>query len=259
MEERRQFTFDGVAEPYDLHRPGYPEELFDGLIALAGITPRDRILEVGCGTGQATRPMATRGFRILCLEPGENLARIARENLASFAGVEIQSTTFEEWTLESEAFSLMISAQAFHWLSEQVRFSKAARLLCPGGSLAVVGNSIDIERSPLLRELDKDYEQDAPSLLGPPPMNWYTESGPLASLFRESPDFERPSVARYPWSQTYTSQEYVSLLSTHSDHRLLPPSARDSLHQSIERRIDKAGGYIEIGYQANLYVARRAA
>jgi ubiquinone/menaquinone biosynthesis C-methylase UbiE len=50
-------TFDQAAEIYDRVRPDYPETLFDDLVALAGLGPGDRLLEVGCATGKATRPL----------------------------------------------------------------------------------------------------------------------------------------------------------------------------------------------------------
>jgi 2-polyprenyl-3-methyl-5-hydroxy-6-metoxy-1,4-benzoquinol methylase len=61
-------TFDQEAEFYDEARPGYPEALFDDVVALSAIPEEGRILEIGCGTGQATVPMARRGYHILCIE-----------------------------------------------------------------------------------------------------------------------------------------------------------------------------------------------
>jgi 2-polyprenyl-3-methyl-5-hydroxy-6-metoxy-1,4-benzoquinol methylase len=80
-QNRLRATIDEVALLYDAVRPGYPEALFDDVVALSGIPPGGRILEVGCGTGQATVPFARRGYRILCVELGENLAAVARHNL----------------------------------------------------------------------------------------------------------------------------------------------------------------------------------
>ena len=92
MTREQRFTFDEVAELYDRHRPGYPEALFEDLVALSGLAPAGRILEIGAGTGQATRPLARRGFRVLCLEPGAALARVARRKLAEFPRVEVLET-----------------------------------------------------------------------------------------------------------------------------------------------------------------------
>jgi ubiquinone/menaquinone biosynthesis C-methylase UbiE len=89
-------TFDRVADLYDSARPGYPESLVDDVIATAGLAPGDAILEVGCGTGQATKSFAGRGLRILALDPGPELMRISRERLAGFRDIEFVTTTLED-------------------------------------------------------------------------------------------------------------------------------------------------------------------
>jgi hypothetical protein len=73
MEQR--LTFDAVATLYDAARPNYPEALFDDVVAAAGLNPDDAILELGCGTGQATQGFARRGCRILGLDPGADMIR----------------------------------------------------------------------------------------------------------------------------------------------------------------------------------------
>ncbi len=133
--ERLRQTFDRAAELYDRVRPDYPEALFDDLIALAGLTPPDRLLEVGCATGKATRPLARRGFRITCVELGAELAAAARRNLAGF-GVEVVRGQFEEWR-PSESFGLVYAATAWHWIDPGVRYRRAWQALRPGGHLAI--------------------------------------------------------------------------------------------------------------------------
>src|SRR5919109_4571971 len=81
-------TFDEDAERYDRARPGYPPELYDDLEELAGAGPGSRVLEVGCGTGQATVPLAGRGCRITAVEAGACMAAVARRNVARAAAVD---------------------------------------------------------------------------------------------------------------------------------------------------------------------------
>src|ERR671933_1014886 len=111
--ERLRITFNEVAELYDQVRPGYPEALFDAVVQLSGIPAQGRILEIGCGTGQATVPFARRGYRILCVELGENLASVARRRLAAYPQVEVRTGAFEDWPEERSAFDLAVSAEAF--------------------------------------------------------------------------------------------------------------------------------------------------
>src|SRR5690349_15130736 len=96
---RLRVTFDEDAERYDRARPGYPAAVFDDLLAVAGLGPGARVLEIGCGTGQATVPLAERGCRIVAVELGAELAAVARRNLARFPDVEVITGAFEPWPL----------------------------------------------------------------------------------------------------------------------------------------------------------------
>src|SRR5918911_3342325 len=103
MDDRRnrlQTIFDEAASLYDEVRPGYPEDLFDDVVSLSGIPAGGRILEIGCGTGQATVPFARRGYRILCIELGENMAAVARGNLKAYPRAAVRVGPFEEWQVQ---------------------------------------------------------------------------------------------------------------------------------------------------------------
>ena len=93
---RLRQTFNQTADTYQRARPEYPAELFDALIATAGLAPGDRLLEVGCATGKATVPLAARGFQITCIELGAELAAAARRNLAGL-DAEVVQGRFEDW------------------------------------------------------------------------------------------------------------------------------------------------------------------
>src|SRR6202453_4266769 len=92
-------TFNQAADRYHRARPDYPAALFDELIAVTGLQPGDRLLEVGCATGKATLPLAERGFRITCIELGAELAAAARSNLARY-DVEVRNGQFEVYAAD---------------------------------------------------------------------------------------------------------------------------------------------------------------
>jgi SAM-dependent methyltransferase len=150
-------------------RPGYPEELFDDVVSLSGIPPGGRVLEVGCGTGQATLPFARRDYRVLCVELGQNLAAVARRNLASYPRAEVLTADFEDVPLPEGAFDLAISATAFHWLDPAVAYPKLARALLPGGALALFWNE-HVRRDAsegFFEAAQKVYEREAPEIVKP--------------------------------------------------------------------------------------------
>jgi SAM-dependent methyltransferase len=129
---RLRRTFNEDAERYDRARPRYPKQMFDDLAA-AAVTPGARVLEIGCGTGQATVALAERGYRILAVELGAEMAMVARRNLARFDSVEVVTAAFEDWPLPDEPFDVVFSATAFHWVDPAVRVSKSADALRPRG------------------------------------------------------------------------------------------------------------------------------
>ena len=260
MVERR-FTFDAVAELYDATRPGYPEVLVDRVAQVAGLRPGDSTLEIGGGTGKATRPFAARGFQVVALEPGSNLISVARRSLAQFANVEFIATTFEDWPPELAAFKLVFAAQSFHWISPEVRFSKAALALAPGGVLAVFGNTALPLASPLRDHVTPIYERVAPHLagldLGP---GWYRPGGELNKLFDAlPPPFGALSHYEYSWSRSYTAASYVNDLRTVSAVQVLPQTQREELLSRISEAVVSHGGMLEVQYKTDLYMAMRTA
>jgi trans-aconitate methyltransferase len=135
----RRFTFDQVANLYNAVRPEYPEALIEDVVSYADLKQNDKILEVGCGTGLATKCFAKRSFPIVAMDPGPEMLRAARESLAGFGKVKFLEATFEAWPATRAEFRLIIAAQSWHWVPPEVRFVKAAEVLSPKGSLAVFG------------------------------------------------------------------------------------------------------------------------
>ncbi len=124
--------FDEVPELYDSVRPGYPDELFADLVAITGMGRGSPVLEVGCGTGQATRPLAALGFSVTAIEPGAGMAALARQRLTAFGSVEVESSTFEEWDDGGRRFDVLVAASAWHWVNPSIGWRRAHDLLHPG-------------------------------------------------------------------------------------------------------------------------------
>jgi trans-aconitate methyltransferase len=127
--ERLRTTFEEVADLYEQARPTYPPEVFDDLAALARLPSAARIVEVGCGTGQATLPLAERGYEITCVELGEQLASVARRKLAHLANVEVINANFETWRPTRTGCDAAVAFTSFHWIAPETRYAKTASIL----------------------------------------------------------------------------------------------------------------------------------
>ena len=248
--------FDDVASQYDIYRPSYPTELIEDIILFSGIQPKGRILEIGSGTGKATILFATKGYSILCLEPGQNLIDVAAKNLISYTHVSFVKARFEEWACDQEKFDLVISAQAYHWIPEEVRYEKTASVIKYQGHLAAFWNMYPGMDGKIKQDLDRVYRNRAPELVKPEtPIDQLIES--RANSLRESPYFENVIVRKYPWSARYKTSEYLGLLNTYSDHLRLSEQRRSELYKDIENVIEQNGGWIERPYLTVVYMAQR--
>jgi SAM-dependent methyltransferase len=249
--------FDEAPELYDRVRPGYPPAMFDDLAALTAVGPGARVLELGCGTGQATLPLARRGCAITAVELGPGLAAVARRNLAAFPAVEVVTAAFESWPLPREPFDVVLAATSFHWIDPAVRLVKSAAALRPGGALAVVSTHHVAGGDERFFELVQAcYER---WMAGTPPGLRLADAADVrddADELMRSGAFARAVARRYERELTYTTQEYLDLLRSYSGHRALAPEARDALFTCIATLIDDDfGGRIAKRYMTGLAVA----
>ncbi len=260
---RLRTTFDEAALLYDEVRPGYPEALFDDVVSLSGIPPGGRILEIGCGTGQATVPFARRDYRILCVELGENLAAVARHNLAAHPLAVVRIGNFEDCPLRENYFDLAVSATAFHWLDSAVAYPKTARALRPGGAIALFWNvHVHSDAGKGFFEAAQEiYERVAPEIVKPEDRKGLPRPDEVpdrAGGIEGSGLFGDVARRSYQWNESYDAEGYIRVLNTYSGHRGLNEASRESLFLGIYDLIQrKYGGRIVKGYLTTLYVAHR--
>lgn len=252
--------FGEVAELYDRHRPSYPSALVDDLTRDAGVRPGDRVLEVGAGTGKATALFAARGLAVVAVEPSHEMAALARRNLAGYRQVEVVESDFERWEPGGETFGLLYSAQAWHWVDPNVRYQRARRALVAGGLLATFWNRAAWGPSELRNALLAAYDAVAPGMSAQGPMhpanaspegdeNW---PGEIAGVT----EFEDPAQRRYRWSRDYSAEDYVGLLSTLSEFRLLGDAARRRLLSAVRQTIEEHGGVLSMPMLTVVNLAR---
>lgn len=256
---RHRTTFDEIPELYDRARPAYPSELFDDLVELAGLSERARLLEIGCGPGLATVPLAERGLHIVCVELGAHLAAVARRNLAPFPHVEVVNADFEAWEPARADFDAVVAFTAIHWIDPEVRYAKPARLLRPGGALCVVAtHHVRVAGGdPFWADVQEDYDAVVPSDENRPPP-YPHEIFDLRPEVEAGGLFRNVAERRYRWDETYTAETYIAVIDTYSANRVLEPATRRLLYDRIQRRIEaRPERAVRKPYVVTLNVARR--
>jgi SAM-dependent methyltransferase len=253
-----RLTFDGVAETYHAIRPGYPTALFDELFAVLPTDPL--VLEVGPGTGQATRNLLARGATVHAVELGSNLAAALRRELPS-ARLAIEIGDFERVPAGEATYDGVFSASAYHWIDPRLQVDRPAALLKPGGVLAVVGLvQVDApEDRGFFASAQPIYERHGLPHEAPPAPARPDVDSELRARLEAEPRFEDVRVHRYDWDQTYTAAGYRSLQETYSTTQLMPPDARRALLRDLESFIrEHFDDRVTRPLVATLTLARRA-
>jgi SAM-dependent methyltransferase len=239
MADREQLrqTFDAVAERYAAIRPGYLPATVDDLIELAGLAPGNRVLEIGCGTGQLTVPLAERGAEVVAVEVGPRLAEIARRKTARFDLVEVVVADFEEWPLPPRPFDLVVAATSFHSLDPRTRVARCAAACGPTGALAIIDTrwgwgSMDrfsVESEQCYARWDPHHHPVLHRTLGE-----LDDRHPALGGAR----FRAAVGRRYVAAREYGASRYCDLLRTFSDVNALDPANREGLLASLSELIN---------------------
>jgi SAM-dependent methyltransferase len=248
-------TFNTVAGLYASARPGYPDALIADVTAFAGVQSGNRVLEVGCGAGQATASFAHRGFRLTALDLGDALIAKARERIGDDPNIAFVHAPFETWHPGKARFKLVFAAQSWHWIPRDLSFAKAADLLVGGGALAVFGHVPGALSEPLASQFEAIYRRHT-GQWGPPPEAGYLPSGPLAAWFDASCRFETVVHKQYDWTWKHTAASFVDFARTRSDHQMLPEVVREAVFAEVRDAIEQTGDAFVWPYETHLYMAR---
>lgn len=239
-------TFGQAVDAYDRGRPGYPAEALDLIVESASSRLRRRIVDVvdvGAGTGKLTSALAARFDRVRAVEPDDAMrARL----LANVPGVTAFPGTAESIPLPDADTDLVTVAQAWHWVDPVRATTEVARVLRPGGTLALVWNIRD-ESVPWVRDLGE--------LMGASPGVDENDSAdpPLPGPLLRYDHVELPfstSLTREQLTDLVFSRSYVIAL---DDER--KAALRERLDDFLESTPELAGERIELPYVTRVTLA----
>jgi SAM-dependent methyltransferase len=251
LDRARADSFGAAARIYDAHRPRYPAQLIDDLL----MQSPQAVLDVGAGTGIASAQLLAKGANILAVEPDPRMADVARDK-----GIRVEIGTFESWDPAERRFDLVVFGQSFHWVNPDIALPKVHRLLTSGGRLALMWNRL-IPTHPThsdLAEIYRDYMDPGSSVFGGSPNDLgdterrRTERM-IASITASGFTVEERT---YPRHAHYSTQQWLDLAFTHSNHLVLAAEKASELRARLAERIGSTG--VSVGGDTLLILATRS-
>ncbi len=236
-----RLSFNEAVEIYDEVRPAYPAELFDALFQALPSQPE--IVEVGPGTGQATKDLLARGATVHAIEIGVAMAAKLRSNVPTDR-LRVSVGDFEELNIPTASADAVFSATAYHWITPAAQTDRPASILRPGGVIAIV-DLIQVD-SPadvgFFAAAQPIYERYGESHQGPPAPTRDRVDPAIRSVLEADGRFEHVAVRRYDWDQTYSASDYRKLMLSYSGTQMMDEADRVGLLDDMESFIQRDFG-----------------
>ncbi|MFF3442761.1 class I SAM-dependent methyltransferase [Streptosporangium sp. NPDC002721] len=257
LHRRRQVaeSFGVDAERYDRARPRYPDAMVERIVAAS---PGPGFLDVGCGTGIEARQFRAAGCEVLGVEPDARMADFARRT-----GVEVEVARFEEWDDAGRMFDAVVAGTAWHWVDPPAGAAKAARVLRPGGRLAVFWHVFQLppEVTEAFAEVYRRVAPDSPFVFqgaGNALEGYQALFDRAADGIREAGGFGEPEQWRFDWECSYTRDEWLDQLPTSGALTRLPPDRLAEVLEGAGAAIDALGGGFVMPYNTVVVTAARS-
>ena len=242
----RGLLFGSVAERYERYRLDYPNELVDTVLSYAG-RPVRTALDVGAGTGKATRAFAVRGIEVTALEPDADMAKVL-VRVTHGLPVRPVVATYELFRTESR-YDLVYAAAAWHWTNPATRWARAVQMLVPGGVLALFGAPAELKDPDLFAAVDEIEKRVLPEDDEVDVHSWSIEEMAAVDGLVDVEKRELPYVA------TTTAAEFVGRLATVSAYLKLTQEQRVDTLRKVRAVLPD---HVDIDTTVRLFLARRA-
>lgn len=257
-----EWTFDTVASTYEKLRPGYVKEVYQAIFDYIPIDENSNVVEVGSGGGQATAPIINTGCRLTAVEYGEHFSELLKKKFQEYPGFSVITGKFEDTELEANAFDLVFSASAFHWIPEKIGYEKVFSMLKQGGVFARFANHPyrDKGNPALSNVIDEIYDEYY--------YKFHNKKRGVLTEYTEEQAEERAMIAcKYGFTdiqyalfyreRVFSAKEYIKLLGTYSDHIAIEENIRRKFLKKIEEAINDHGCKITIYDTIDMQLARK--
>ena len=246
---------------YDLVRPAYPDE---AVAALLGVASRSRgrgaarrvaparggvarvgaplrAADVGAGTGKMSELLARAGVLVDAVEPSEAM----RSQASAVPGVSWHDGVAEDTRLPDGMYDIVVFAQSWHWVDPERAGIEAARILAPGGELAIVWNQMDVS-VPWVHRLTRIMRSGDVHRPDRPP----TPGGGFAPM----------RLTQVAWEDVMTPEQILTLGTTRSSFIRSSPSGRERMQENLRWYLYEHLGYavgqlVRIPYTTLVWIA----
>jgi len=218
----RARSFSQVADAYDRSRPSYPQAAVEWLVGPGPTTAR--VLELGAGTGKLTALLSSLGHQVLATDPSEEMLRLLAVRVPQAA---VAMAAAERVPVASRSVDVVVAAQAFHWFDRDRSLSETARVLRPGGRLALVWNHRD-ERVPWVKRLGAIIGESG------------HETDPTRAI-DDSGQFEQVEKSTFRFWQPMTRESLRDLVHSRSNVAVLTDMERERVLRKVDELYDGYG------------------
>jgi len=257
-------SFDAWAGEYDRYRPGYPDELFETIRTRLRLPARPLVVDLGAGTGRASLAMASLGWRVTAVEPGKPMLDQLRASAANNGLiVSTVQASAEETGVAPASADLATAAQSFHWFDKDAALTEMARIVRPGGGIALFWNVRDAERSPFVADyhglLEKWFgEADAGHRLQ---AGRGTEREETRAALERHAGFGDVELVTMEHDVMTTATAFIGMAFTASYIRSLPAEDQDRFRIELGGALGRHGHTGDepfvLPYRVDLWIARR--
>jgi SAM-dependent methyltransferase len=265
IDAERGRSFDAWADEYDRYRPSYPDELFATIQSRLELPERPHVADLGAGTGRASLAMATLGWRVTAIEPGkpmlEQLRGRASEDGLVLATVQARA---EETGLDPASVDLATAGQAFHWFDKELAVAEMARIVRPGGGVALFWNVRDEEASPFVA----GYHALLEKRFGSADTGRYLQAGRPSGqdatrrAFEGLVSFNPLEKIELRHELTMSAEEFTGMAFTASYIRALPDDEQVRFRAELAALLAQHGHAplqpFNIPYRVDLWITRRS-
>ncbi|HEX4467049.1 MAG TPA: class I SAM-dependent methyltransferase [Solirubrobacteraceae bacterium] len=238
--------FAEVADAYERGRPGYSAEAIAQIAAKLGLSAGSAVLDLAAGTGKLTRGLLAYGLDVTAVEPQAPL----RELLAGVVGAErALDGTAEAIPLADATMAAVTVADAFHWFEAAAALPEIARVLEPGGSLAVLITYPDWSGASWAHELGS-------MLAGARPEHPHFNGPPWQQAVRASGLWQEPSEIVVASPQPIDASRIVDYLASFSWVAAMAAEDRQAFLSRGRELIETGSAPAEMPMLASVGVAK---